>query len=551
MPLNYVELMRSTSSPLTQALQGYQLGNQITQGLRQQEASENFNTDFSQLSGKIEEGTVTPDDWLQVYSRNPGYQDQIGKTYDMWAKNQVMEENKRKMEAYQTDFNQISEKLSNGELSAQDIAEFTLRHPDQAEHIQKVNSILTDEQKQNAIRENTELFSALNLGDKEYATNILQERIDALSKDDPKANKMKINSYKAMRKAIEEETGQGAKLAMANIALNLNSLQGNKDFSESFGDMQKMSAPGDAPAEIQKLEWATDPKNKSNPAAKIFLAKYQRENPGTQVTIDMGKSATEGRTQLEKGYANKILDVGEKAELARENQASVNTMRNLNNAIETGKLAEAKSELKAWAEAVGVNVGDMTDVTNSQAFRAQSNKIVLQYMQAQKGPQTESDMKQIRTTVAKLGNTKEANTFLLNAMEAQNQRTIEQDEFYSDWVTDPENEGKPLSQSIRDWNKHIRDVPMVSSSIQTEQGQPMFFYEFERRAKETYPDITREDIVDMWKEAEGKKKIKKAGEMPNATAQPEQGLVSTQMNNSMQIEPEPVISSSGQVIYER
>jgi hypothetical protein len=51
----------------------------------------------------------------------------------------------------------------------------------------------------------------------------------------------------------------------------------------------------------------------------------------------------------------------------------------------------------------------------------------------QKGPQTESDAQRITATGAQLGNTKDANKFVLNVAKAQLQRDLKQREFYAAW----------------------------------------------------------------------------------------------------------------------
>jgi hypothetical protein len=71
--------------------------------------------------------------------------------------------------------------------------------------------------------------------------------------------------------------------------------------------------------------------------------------------------------------------------------------------------------------------------TNAQTFLASANAAVLQRQLEQKGPQTESDAQRITATGAQLGNTKEANKFVLNVAKAQLQRDLEQRNFYAAW----------------------------------------------------------------------------------------------------------------------
>jgi hypothetical protein len=71
--------------------------------------------------------------------------------------------------------------------------------------------------------------------------------------------------------------------------------------------------------------------------------------------------------------------------------------------------------------------------TNAQTFLASANAAVLQRQLEQKGPQTESDAQRITATGAQLGNTKDANKFVLNVAKAQLQRDLKQREFYAAW----------------------------------------------------------------------------------------------------------------------
>jgi hypothetical protein len=71
--------------------------------------------------------------------------------------------------------------------------------------------------------------------------------------------------------------------------------------------------------------------------------------------------------------------------------------------------------------------------TDAQTFLASASAAVLQRQLEQKGPQTESDAQRITATGAQLGNTKDANKFVLNVAKAQLQRDLKQREFYAAW----------------------------------------------------------------------------------------------------------------------
>jgi len=91
--------------------------------------------------------------------------------------------------------------------------------------------------------------------------------------------------------------------------------------------------------------------------------------------------------------------------------------------------------IAAGARVLGaLGVQDAKDyATDAQTFLASANAAVLQRQLEQKGPQTESDAQRITATGAQLGNTKDANKFVLNVAKAQLQRDLAQRNFYAAW----------------------------------------------------------------------------------------------------------------------
>lgn len=101
----------------------------------------------------------------------------------------------------------------------------------------------------------------------------------------------------------------------------------------------------------------------------------------------------------------------------------------------TGFGTEAKAAAASVLSALGVKEADQFAV-NAQMFTAMASKLVLQAQLAQKGPQTEPDARRIENTSAKLGNTKEANKFILKVAIAQAKKDMEQRDFYAKWKKD-------------------------------------------------------------------------------------------------------------------
>lgn len=104
----------------------------------------------------------------------------------------------------------------------------------------------------------------------------------------------------------------------------------------------------------------------------------------------------------------------------------------LDKGFDTGFGTEAKTAAAKVLGALGVENAEEY-ATNSQIFLANASAAVLQKQLDQKGPQTEADAQRITQTGAQLGNSKEANEFLLNVAKAQIKRDIEQQKFYNQW----------------------------------------------------------------------------------------------------------------------
>jgi len=104
----------------------------------------------------------------------------------------------------------------------------------------------------------------------------------------------------------------------------------------------------------------------------------------------------------------------------------------LDKGFKTGFTAETQAGAASILGALGIP--DAKDfATNAQIFRAKTNDIVLQKQLEQKGVQTAADADRITSTGAQLGNTPEANRFLLDVAKAQLKRDIDQRNYYDKW----------------------------------------------------------------------------------------------------------------------
>jgi hypothetical protein len=104
----------------------------------------------------------------------------------------------------------------------------------------------------------------------------------------------------------------------------------------------------------------------------------------------------------------------------------------LDKGFKTGFTTETQAGAASILSALGIP--DAKEfATNAQIFNAKTNDIVLQKQLDQKGVQTANDTEMIKATGARLGNTSEANRFLLDIAKAQLKRDIDQRNYYDKW----------------------------------------------------------------------------------------------------------------------
>ena len=174
---------------------------------------------------------------------------------------------------------------------------------------------------------------------------------------------------------------------------------------------------------------------------------------GTYADVPLPANVFEQKKQIARAGAANISNVQEKAEAqdygkllvkdfenvktqasvaARSLPAIESNLAILDKGFDTGFATETVAAGAKVLAALGVK--DAANyATDAQTFLANANAAVLQRQLEQKGPQTESDAQRITATGAQLGNTKEANKFVLNVAKAQLQRDVEQRNFYANW----------------------------------------------------------------------------------------------------------------------
>ena len=154
--------------------------------------------------------------------------------------------------------------------------------------------------------------------------------------------------------------------------------------------------------------------------------------PTSGVTIQNRQESAESSargTLLVKQYD----EISKKANNAAKTRGILQTnLGILDKGFNTGFGTETKAAAASVLSTFGLKDAEKY-ASNAQMFTSAASKLVLQAQLEQKGPQTEPDARRIEQTSAQLGNTKEANKFILKVALAQANRDIAQRKFYADW----------------------------------------------------------------------------------------------------------------------
>jgi hypothetical protein len=217
------------------------------------------------------------------------------------------------------------------------------------------------------------------------------------------------------------------------------------------------------PALIQEYEYA-----QKNNGYKGSLADFKvLSTPKTKIEVNAGEKAEEVafRQLLVKQYE----EVSARANVAAKSIPNLEiNLKILDKGFDTGFGTETIAAGAKVLAALGVqNAKDFA--TDAQTFLANANSAVLQKQLEQKGVQTATDAARIESTGAQLGNTKEANKFILSVAKAQLQRDVAQRKFYSDW----REENKTFSGAEDAWYAGPGGASLFDSPILKKYAEPV------------------------------------------------------------------------------
>lgn len=170
----------------------------------------------------------------------------------------------------------------------------------------------------------------------------------------------------------------------------------------------------------------------------------------------------EGREQAAKGELNvaQYKDIVTAANVARRTLPALETQqRVLDEGFRTGFGTEAQKVGASVLSALGVPEAEKF-ASNAQVFISAMNQAVLQRQLEQKGTQTAADAQRITATGAQLGNTVEANKFIIAVAKAQLKRDIQQRQFWdSYWNKNKTYEGVESAWESDVGGKSLFDSP--------------------------------------------------------------------------------------------
>jgi len=164
-------------------------------------------------------------------------------------------------------------------------------------------------------------------------------------------------------------------------------------------------------------------------AKQAWIAKHVTHPPGTNVSVKL--PPLEGAEQKGKGEYNvkSYEKVAQNADLARKLLPALDVTQSiLDKGFNTGWGSETVTGAARVLGALGVE-GAKNYATDAQTFLAQGRQALLQRQLEQKGTQSEGDAIRMEQTFVQLGNTVDANKFLVASAKAQAKQSIAQQRF--------------------------------------------------------------------------------------------------------------------------
>jgi hypothetical protein len=199
-------------------------------------------------------------------------------------------------------------------------------------------------------------------------------------------------------------------------------------------------------------------------AKQAWIAKHVTHPPGTNVSVKL--PPLEGAEQKGKGEYNvkAYATVAQNADLSRKLLPALEVTQSiLDKGFNTGWGSETVTGAARVLGALGVE-GAKNYATDAQTFLAQGRQALLQRQLEQKGAQSEGDAARMEQTFVQLGNTVDANKFLVASAKAQAKQSIAQQKFFDGWWNKNKTyEGAETAWVNGDGGKSIFDYPEMKA----------------------------------------------------------------------------------------
>jgi len=163
-----------------------------------------------------------------------------------------------------------------------------------------------------------------------------------------------------------------------------------------------------------------------------------RQQIAPRTNVSVGGPILENAEQKGMGefLVKNFGDVNTAAGLAQKTLPSLDIQAQiLDRGFTTGFGTDAQKAGASVLAALGVPEANKF-ATDAQTFLAATQQAVLQKQLEQKGPQTEADSRRVTQTGAQLGNTVDANRFIIDVAKEQLKRDIKRKEFLDSWFKD-------------------------------------------------------------------------------------------------------------------
>ncbi len=230
------------------------------------------------------------------------------------------------------------------------------------------------------------------------------------------------------------------KVRLAKAVAATRGAEGSPEYITAYNEsLEKQMTPTEKlepKPEIQRLQEyaATLPAGSPLLAQVQAVIKAKAESPAPKLEVNIPPSQKAEQSERGKFLTKDFYEnVSPTARNAQKNLPAITSNLNiLDKGFETGFGTETAASAAKVLAALGVQSAEKF-ASDSQIFLANANQAVLLKQLEQKGPQTKTDAERIEQTGARLGNTKQANKFILTVAREQLQRDIEQRDFYAKW----------------------------------------------------------------------------------------------------------------------